>query len=181
MRGGVYPLMPFNQQMTIPRRLTLETTADGIRLHQQPIEELQSLVRATDRRSDVSLEPWEDVLAGFDGELYDVELKLEASPGSRITIGFHGHQLIYEATDRTLSGFGKTAQLPPSDGPLDLRIVIDRTSMELFAREGRIVMSFAFVPDTTDCGLSLVAERGQATVTSWEVRELKSVWTPAED
>jgi len=120
-------------------------------------------------------------MAGFDGELYDVELKLEASPGSRIAIGFHGHRVLYDASGRTPNAFGKTAQLPPSDGPLDLRIVIDRTSMELFAREGRIVMSFAFVPDTTDFGLSLAAESGQASVTSWEVRELKSVWTPAED
>ena len=35
--------MPFNQMMTFPCRLTLRTTADGVRMFAQPIKEIESL------------------------------------------------------------------------------------------------------------------------------------------
>ena len=43
MNGGVYPDMPFNQQVTFPRELTLRTTAEGPRLFRQPIREIEIL------------------------------------------------------------------------------------------------------------------------------------------
>ena len=39
MAGGQYPSMPFNQQMSFPRELTLRTTPDGVRLFMNPIRE----------------------------------------------------------------------------------------------------------------------------------------------
>jgi len=43
MRDGIYPEMPFNQQVTFPRELTLRTTPEGPRLFRQPIRELAQL------------------------------------------------------------------------------------------------------------------------------------------
>ena len=43
MRGGSYPGMPFNQQISFPSELTLRTGADGIRLCRNPVREIASL------------------------------------------------------------------------------------------------------------------------------------------
>lgn len=43
MRGGRYPAMPFNQQMSFPVELTLRTLQDGIRLCREPVREIELL------------------------------------------------------------------------------------------------------------------------------------------
>ena len=47
MRGGLYPAMPFNQQMSFPVELTLRTLPDGIRLCREPVREIELLHTGT--------------------------------------------------------------------------------------------------------------------------------------
>ena len=47
MRGGRYPAMPFNQQMSFPVELTLRTFPDGIRLCRVPVQEIELLHTGT--------------------------------------------------------------------------------------------------------------------------------------
>ena len=47
MRGGRYPAMPFNQQMSFPVELTLRTLPDGIRLCREPVREIELLHTGT--------------------------------------------------------------------------------------------------------------------------------------
>jgi sucrose-6-phosphate hydrolase SacC (GH32 family) len=55
MRGGQYPGMPFNQQMTIPVRLTLHSTDEGPRLRMNPIKEIELLRGKTHTWTDLVL------------------------------------------------------------------------------------------------------------------------------
>ena len=43
MRGGKYPDMPFNQQMTFPCDLTLRTVDGSLRVFRQPAREIERL------------------------------------------------------------------------------------------------------------------------------------------
>ncbi|MCY3556101.1 MAG: glycoside hydrolase family 32 protein [Gemmatimonadetes bacterium] len=47
MRGGRYPAMPFNQQMSFPVELTLRTLPDGVRLCREPVREIKLLYAGT--------------------------------------------------------------------------------------------------------------------------------------
>ena len=47
MRGGRYPAMPFNQQMSFPVKLTLRTLPQGIRLCREPVAEIELLHAGT--------------------------------------------------------------------------------------------------------------------------------------
>ena len=47
LRGGHFPAMPFNGQMSFPVELTLRTTPQGVRLCRQPVRELEMLHRRT--------------------------------------------------------------------------------------------------------------------------------------
>jgi sucrose-6-phosphate hydrolase SacC (GH32 family) len=67
---------------------------------------------------------------------------------------------------------GKSVALKPA-GLLDLRILVDRTSIEIFAEGGHYVMSFCFRPDPGNRKLILSAEGGAAVAKSVQVRILK--------
>ena len=67
MRGGVYPNMPFNQQMSFPCDLSLRTTAQGIRLCRLPIAEIQNLYVTNDSVSNRTLNSGDGLSVGGGG------------------------------------------------------------------------------------------------------------------
>ena len=65
MRGGEYPGMPFNQQMSFPCGLSLRKTPLGIRLFRMPVKEIENLNVETIEFKDVWLESWSRVADRF--------------------------------------------------------------------------------------------------------------------
>ena len=47
--------------------------------------------------------------------------------------------------------------------PLDLRVLVDRSSVEVFAAGGAVTLTDLVLPDQTSTGIALVAEGGTAT------------------
>ncbi len=175
MRDGKYPGMPFNQQMTIPAELTLRQTADGPRLCRWPIREFDSLHGAhhawTGRLADGT-----NPLADIRGELFDLQATFDPGQAKQIVLTIRGTTLEYDAPKKELKLLGKSAPLSPIDGKIRLRVLIDRSSIELFGNDGAVTMSSCFIPsrDTDRPPLSLAG--GGATVSSLDARELKSCW-----
>jgi fructan beta-fructosidase len=59
---------------------------------------------------------------------------------------------------------------------LHLRILVDRTSIETFADDGRVSLTSCFLPKAEAKPLSFVVKGGGATIRSLVVHELKSAW-----
>jgi sucrose-6-phosphate hydrolase SacC (GH32 family) len=175
-RDIIYPGMPFNQQMTIPRELTLRTTEDGIRLLSQPAREIEKLRDCGVAMTDTPLTPETELAPKCDGELFDIEIELEPGSAQAIELNVRGEAIRYDATKGTLSCKGKSVEVAAGDGPIALRVLVDRTSIELFASDGRHVMSFCFVPAPDATSVSLTAEGGTARVRSLDIWQLKSIW-----
>lgn len=57
MRGGKYPDMPFNQQLTFPCDLTLRELGGSLRVFRKPVSEIQLLHRRRRAWKDLSLVP----------------------------------------------------------------------------------------------------------------------------
>jgi sucrose-6-phosphate hydrolase SacC (GH32 family) len=176
MSGGKYPGMPFNQQMTFPRELTLRSTGEGIRLFAYPVREIEKLFAKTHGWSDLALTAGENPLASLEGELWDIDTAIE--PGKTEAVEWHvrGQTIRYDVARKTLSCRGKSATVEPAGGRIELRLLVDRTSIEIFANRGRIVMSFCFLPDVANRSLDIAAQGGQAKIVSLAVRELQSAW-----
>ena len=66
-----------------------------------------------------------------------------------------------------------TAELRPIDGVIRLHIFIDRTSIEVFANDGLVVMTDLIFPDSTNIGIELFADGGEARVNSLEIFKLR--------
>ena len=62
------------------------------------------------------------------------------------------------------------------DNIIDMRLFVDVSSVELFADEGRTVMTDIYFPNETFKQLSLLVAKGKAKILAAKVWELEGVW-----
>jgi fructan beta-fructosidase len=87
-----------------------------------------------------------------------------------------GTPVVYETKKQELSCKDKQAPLKPVDGKIRLRLMVDRTSVDIFGNDGRLYMPMGVIVPPDNLSLALYAQGGSAKITSLEVRELKSAW-----
>lgn len=183
MRDGDYPGMPFNQQMSFPAELSLRNVDDEIRLFRYPINEIEKLYTETVEITDKKVIPGENLLDGIQGDLFDIELEIEPNNVPEFGIRFHGHSIsikrwlpAWRREGYTIRCFGKTADFGLIDEKIKLRILLDRTSIEIFANEGEVTMSSCFIPVGNNANLGLYTRAGEALVKSMKVHKLSSIF-----
>jgi len=171
------PGMPFNQMMGVPVELTLRTSDEGPRLFANPVKEHASLRARTHTIPPQSLNPGENPLAAVKAELLD--LVAELAPGDAAELGFNlrGVRVSYDARKQELSCNGVTAALKTLDGKIRLRLMVDRTSFDIFGNEGRLYMTTGVIVPQDNLLLEAYAKGGNAKINALEVHELKSAWT----
>ena len=141
MRGGTYPGMPFNQQMTLPRELRLRQTPFGPRLSFSPVKELESI---RDKLVFDVARVQGEVEVPTASELVEVRAEFRRDRDAKFM--FAGKTVEYRASERKLYCMGKVAALPGKSRTCDIILYFDRTSLEVFADEGLVSMPFCFVP-----------------------------------
>ncbi len=184
MSGGRYPDMPFNQQMSFPYELKLRRYGyDSYRLFALPITEIDSLRAAPRRWKDQVVKPGENPLAGMQGDLWDIHAEIEAGQAQEVGFRISGWTVTARwkenAREYSLQNGPLSAPVPLRDGRIKIRILADRTSMEVFANDGELVMPTCFLPEEGRPGLELFAVGGAARLLSLEIFPLKSIWTTA--
>ena len=173
MRGGRYPRMPFNQQMSFPRELKLKRTPDGLRLFATPVPEIALLHGKRHEWSDLTLKPGGILLSGVAGELFDIEAEFEAGDAREFGFKIRGETVAYSTTNKRLNALG-SAPLALKDGVLRLRILVDRTSLETFANDGEATLSSCFLPPANNKSLEAFTEGGSVRIRSLRVTQLKT-------
>jgi levanase/fructan beta-fructosidase len=175
MNGGQYPEMPFNQQMSFPGTLHLRRGGDGLCLCRWPVDEIRSLWGAEHVWHDEPLAPGDNPLAELRGELWDLEADIALGAASRIRLMVRGEAITYDVQADELTCLGAVAPLH-ANGALRLRVLVDRTSLEVFAQDGAVPMTSCWLPPAQDTSLALGVEGGVAHLNRLEARELKSAW-----
>jgi sucrose-6-phosphate hydrolase SacC (GH32 family) len=169
--------MPFNGQMSFPVELTLRRFPDGIRLCRMPVREIELLRRGTRRFDGTRVEPGAAFLPDVSGDLFDIEATFELPSGDReISLTIRGTELRWSARDGVLCCLGQKIPAPAPGGRLPVRLLVDRTSLELFVPPGRISASFCFLPEPSEAPLEFSVSGGSAVLSSLAVHELASVW-----
>jgi len=174
------PTSPWRGVQSISRELTLTDVAGRPTLVQKPVVELnkslgkpvtQSVTRLTGSRTlglrgtsldlDVTLTP---------RRTSDVGVVIRKGVGEGTRIGWSDGQLY---VDRTASGessfspvFASThgVAVPLVDGQLKLRILVDRSSVEVFTRDGRFAISDLIFPDLASDRIAAYAVGSSADV-----------------
>lgn len=176
MRGGQYPAMPFNQQFTVPVELTLHSTEEGPRMRANPVKELETLRAKTHSWTDLTLQAGENPLAGIEGDLFDVEVEFAPATNTETIVDLRGEKVVYDSDSQTLSSGGLRTPLKPEQGIIHLRILLDRTSIEVFGNHGRVYIPRCIIPQDDNRSLNASCSKGQVQARSLRVHQLKSAW-----
>jgi fructan beta-fructosidase len=181
------PTSPWRGVQSVPRVLALRRGRDGLRLVQAPVAEL--------RRLRVSAKPAVIIDAGPLPPSADVELevhratadeagvRLTSAAGEVVTIGVAGDppEVFVDRRRSRAAPFhdaypGRHAgPVQWRDNRVTLRILFDRTTLEVFANDGETVISERVYPTSPFERVEVVAGNG-GIVGGVGVWELRSVW-----
>ncbi|HEV2435278.1 MAG TPA: glycoside hydrolase family 32 protein, partial [Verrucomicrobiae bacterium] len=171
------PGMPFNQLMYFPTVLTLQTSANGVRLCSTPIAEITNNAEFVYNWTNLTLTPGDNPLAGIRGSLFDVKARFSAGAAQSITFTFQGVTVAYNASTQQISCNGDTQSLPPLNGSVQLELIVDRDTIEIFGNNGQLYMPLPASNPVSNSLISLTCTGGNATFDSLTVNQLKSIWS----
>ncbi|WP_458119881.1 GH32 C-terminal domain-containing protein [Paenibacillus sp. Z6-24] len=196
------PTVDWKGILSTPRELSLIDTAAGTRLAQTPARELDTLrTGLRSIRSAVVNESSANVLAGLVSGSYEIEAEVELpahqpatefgfrlrtnESGSQFTeVGYHvaSGQLFLDRTASGITDFSDkfstrhATDLQPNHRRVKLRILVDESTVEIFAADGQKVFSNVIFPDAGSKGMSFYVHGGQVKLLSMDVYQLSSVW-----
>jgi fructan beta-fructosidase len=171
-----FPGMPFNQMMTFPVELTLRKTDEGIRLFANPAREIEKLHAKKHAWENLTIDPRTRLVEDTKGDLWHIRAVLEPRDAARAGFEIRGTNLTYDAKKQQLICKNASAAVRPIDGEICLEILVDRTSVEVFANGGRVYMPVGVIHPEEKHQLVSFSEGGSAKVKRLEVHELKSAW-----
>lgn len=169
--------MPFNQSMSLPLELGLTQTADGPRMTFQPVAELKNLRKATHGFNSSTQSPRSpNPLSDLKGE--HVEILFNAIPSSDAIMEWdlRGEKIRYIHATRTLEGLGVKAALPTALTDLNLRFLVDRNSIEIFAASGQIYIPLPLSFSKANEAYSYRTLQGEVEKVEIQSYELQSAW-----
>ncbi len=162
--------------MTFPCYLSLKTFPDGVRLCREPIKEIQKLYEDRKTWGAFTLKPGNNPLVDLKGEQFDIQAEFDLADSSTINIEMRGQTLRYLAGDNQLDFGSVKTPLRLSGNRLRLRMLVDRSSIEVFANDGQVSISKVFFFDPAETHFSLTSEGGNVKVLSLVVNYVGSVW-----
>lgn len=194
------PTQPWRGTMTFPRELGLVYHQGNTpMLVSSPVPELRILREKHTRITNQFLENEErqTILNGLNGSPVEIEIAIQIETAQRINfvINFGNHESVYVGydvlagklyIDRRESGlvdfkpsFGDQihgAPLGLEDSNLTLRMVIDASSIELFANEGCVVMTDLLFPRGLIDNIEVYTLGGNAIIHAMDAWILSTIW-----
>ena len=164
--------MPFNQQMSFPCTMKLKTTPDGIRLFRWPIKEIESLYHRTNLYRKNKLSTINKKLAKNRYELIDLYGSFNPEKVNNFEINIRGQILSYQKG----KFYFENTELPSLNGSFkSFRVLLDRTSIEIFIDEGYSVSTNYAISDDSNKTIKLIGNEKEI-FNLFKVSSLKSIW-----
>lgn len=184
MRGGKFPDMPFNGQMSFPCELNVTKFPTGYKLTRTPITEIEQLHGKSYSWENKNVIPGipENKMKKVSGDCLHIiaEFDLKTSDNFGLMLRHStkvpGAEILYNVKRGTLSVLGSTVPLPAKNNKIKLEILLDRTSIEIFANDGQTVVSNCFTPGEKSMDVVLFTNGGELGIDKLDVYKLESIW-----
>lgn len=190
------PTLQFRSANTLPREMGVFKVDDQYYVSSKPSPELDALrgkITHNAKRIQVGKQAHTVSLPQENDGICEILMNVDAkrSKQLKMTLANKAQEkvtIIYDVEketisfDRTQSGIVDFSQDFPAvtvtptyenDGSVNLRLFIDRSSMELFEQEGRFVMTNLVFPTSPYTTLSFQAEEGSAKVNNLQIYSIK--------
>ncbi len=187
MRGGNYPNMPFNGQMVFPAELSLMKFNFGYKIVRNPVTEAELLHNKQYTWENKKLIPGinQNIVKKVKSDCLHIIGEFDLKTCS--SFGFYirknkkhtGAEVLYDVKRGTLSLMGVSAPVEPVNNKISLEILVDRSSIELYANNGQAVISNCFTPEEGAKGLLLFCTGGEVIVDKLDIFKMNSAWNSA--
>ncbi len=184
--SGLNPML--NSLISFPIELTLRRTDEGLRIHQNPVAELDRLRVGTVSVPDGTMVSDDAPLSMQPaGRLLDIELELTPAGAAALTLEILGKEIRLDLRamelqfHEALEDNDVRAPLQPVDGRLELRLMVDTIFLEIFSARGRYYTPVRCAFPQTAGAVLLRTTGGAVRVDRMRVHEMRSIWErPAE-
>jgi fructan beta-fructosidase len=143
-----------------------------------PIREISGIHGKGLSLTDRVLKADENPLSDLAGEMFDIDLRIDISRSTcnEVVLNLHGNRVKYDVKKRILHSHGSEVRLDPRDGIIEIRVLVDRLSIETFGNRGEV--SITNIARQQDCRPQLVlnAVGGDAFIKSLDVHAVESTW-----
>ncbi|WP_432799617.1 glycoside hydrolase family 32 protein [Poriferisphaera sp. WC338] len=163
--------------MAVPRELSLNKNYELI---QKPISELDGLFDLS-KSIKMSELHGKQRLDNIHGSSYEVRCKFRVKDAKRFGLrllvsedGRRGFDIWHDADGVHVNGTPLYAARVGEDDLLDMRVLVDRSVIEVFLEDGRTTVSRVYLPDTGDDRIELYAEQGSVYLDSFCYRSLRN-------
>jgi fructan beta-fructosidase len=170
---------PFTNLMSFPTTLSLRTTSEGIRLCREPVDAIRSLRTHT---YDFPAGPltFSSLFVELKGDVWDVEAIINVGTVSKILMSIGGDEYAYQSASQMLSGPKGAMPISLTDGQLHLRMLVDRTTVEIFGDRGQAYGMFIRGNPGGIAPLELRTAYGKVHVEKLSVHSLRSAWSTSQ-
>ena len=187
--------------LTLPYELTLKRSGESYEIETKPVRELETLRKAPfSLRNTVLCPDAVNSLLPLACDTCEIHARIRPDKGAGFSLAFrigNGQKTSFTydpvssalVLDRTCSGRAPVERFlsrysvgvrPPEDNTFDFRLYLDRSSVEIFAMDGRYPFTALLFPDGDSAGLSLSALFGSVTVEELSIWPLSSMYDRAE-
>lgn len=170
---------PFTQLMSFPARLSLRTTSEGVRLCREPIDAIRSL-RTHSYDLPAGLLTTSPQLADLKGGAWDIEAVINFVAVYPVVMKIGGDEYLYQPASQMLSGPKGAIPIPLTNGSLQLRVLVDRTTVEIFGDRGQAYGMFIRSNPGDSAPLELRTIWGEVQVEKLSAHALRSAWSTAQ-
>jgi sucrose-6-phosphate hydrolase SacC (GH32 family) len=171
---------PFNGLISFPTELSLRTTANGIRMFNEPVEEIKSLHKKTHVFENLNLEEANEALRQVRGELLHVKCEIE-NENAVLYYTLKPNVFYYNRDVDEAESFVFKYLPELGSNTMHYECIVDRTSLEVFVDHGRFTMVLPRKLNPEKQGLRFDAGDGGQEINDLfikklEVYEMKSIW-----